>query len=159
MKKSAYDFGCITDRFIRTMIMDIVTTEIELVIGNNKTLLNAIPKLEKDIGGIVHSVRANIKSALQDPLEYQENFLEIKFCTSCGKPMQSGYSLMDEWFCSDECLHQKYTVNEWLAMYAGLDNTDPIECEKAGKMTQEELDEHSEMNDSTCYYTEWEWED
>jgi hypothetical protein len=41
-------------------------------------------------------------------------------------------------------------------MYAGLDNTDPAEVERAAKMTQEELDRLSDENDSQSYYTDWE---
>jgi hypothetical protein len=82
----------------------------------------------------------------------------VRICDECGKVIIEGYCLGggEEYYCSDECLHKNYSNEEFLAMYAGLDNTDPAEVERAAKMTQEELDRLSDENDSQSYYTDWE---
>lgn len=58
----------------------------------------------------------------------------IRRCTECGRIMTEGYCVGggDEYYCSDECLHEHYTPDEW------------------EKMCEEE--------ESECYYTTWEGE-
>ena len=43
----------------------------------------------------------------------------MRKCTKCGKPMVRGYIIHDgeEYYCSDECLHSKYTEAEYLELY------------------------------------------
>lgn len=40
-------------------------------------------------------------------------------CTVCGKPMKCGFCVDDgaEYYCSEECLHEKYTPEEYGKMY------------------------------------------
>lgn len=39
-------------------------------------------------------------------------------CCICGEPMACGYVIdEDEYFCSDGCLHDKYTAEEYDHMY------------------------------------------
>ena len=40
-------------------------------------------------------------------------------CDVCGKVMVSGYCISDgeEYYCSDKCLHTKYTQKEYMKMY------------------------------------------
>lgn len=39
-------------------------------------------------------------------------------CSVCGELMQDGYYVEAfEYYCSDECLHKKYTQEEYLNMY------------------------------------------
>lgn len=104
------------------------------------------------------SVRDAIENTFDLDLEEFMDDIQVRVCDECGKVMTKGYCLGggDEYHCSDECLHKNYSHNEWLAMYAGLDNTDPEEVERASKMSQAELDKLSEENDSQSYYTEWE---
>ncbi len=54
----------------------------------------------------------------------------VRKCTVCGKPMDYGYVINDglEYYCSDECLHTKYSDSEYTNMYL----------------------------DDEAYYTEWE---
>ena len=42
-----------------------------------------------------------------------------RFCTECGKAMNSGYCIDNgcEYYCSEDCLHQHYTEEEYLEMY------------------------------------------
>lgn len=44
-------------------------------------------------------------------------------CDQCSEGMDYGYVINDgeEHYCSDECLHQKYTVDEWAEMSDGDD--------------------------------------
>lgn len=43
----------------------------------------------------------------------------MRRCSICGKPMAEGYcyegGLM--YFCSDKCLHERFTDAEWEALY------------------------------------------
>jgi hypothetical protein len=96
----------------------------------------------------------------KDVLEHPTDSSELKFCDECGRLMHDGFCIGggEEYYCSSECLHKVYTEGEYLAMYAGLDNTDQKECEKALSMTPEELDKLSEENDSQTYFTSWEYE-
>lgn len=113
--------------------------------------------LKKDVNSYT-SVYEAVDNAINSKLDDLVDTVEIRVCDECGKIMTKGYCLGggDDYYCSDECLHKNYSHNEWLAMYAGLDNTDPEEVERASKMSQAELDELSEENDSQSYYTEWE---
>lgn len=44
-------------------------------------------------------------------------------CNCCGKVMTEGFVIEggEEYFCSDECLHSKYTSAEWNEMYGDGD--------------------------------------
>jgi len=59
----------------------------------------------------------------------------MRTCTCCGKEMKEGFVVGggEEHYCSDECLHSKYTSEEW--------------------------DEMSSNEDSDNYWTQWEDED
>jgi len=113
--------------------------------------------LKKNIGdnGSVHEA---VEHAINSKVDDLEDIVEIRVCDECGKLMVEGYCIAggEEYFCSDECLHKNYTPDEWLAIYAGLDNTDPAEVERASKLSQTELDELNEENDSQSYHTAWE---
>ena len=54
------------------------------------------------------------------PLSLSEYFdLEyVRVCTHCGKPMGWGYCIEGgcEYYCSEECMHQHYSEEEWLAL-------------------------------------------
>lgn len=43
----------------------------------------------------------------------------MRTCTHCGKSMTNGYCIDNgcEYYCSDECLHEHYTEEEYLEMY------------------------------------------
>lgn len=81
---------------------------------------------------------------------------DSRYCDTCGKEMREGYLIAggEEYYCSDECL--PYSRGEWLAIYAGLDNTDPKEVERAKTLSHDELNHLSDVNDSQSYYTTWE---
>ena len=40
-------------------------------------------------------------------------------CSHCGKGMREGYCINagEEYYCSDECLHEHYTEEEYLELY------------------------------------------
>ena len=59
----------------------------------------------------------------------------MRICSACGKPMTSGYCIHDgeEYYCSDECLHEYFSEEEYLALY--------------------------DKGEGDSYWTEWECED
>lgn len=90
-------------------------------------------------------------------LEHPRDCEILHFCDECGKVMFEGYSLTgDEYYCSDECLHQNYSQVEYLAMYSGLDHTCEKALQRVENMTDEELDSMHESSGSECFWTEWE---
>lgn len=160
-KKSAYEYFAgdlkAMDRFVRTIVDDVFRNAHDEWEVKNRKFVKDNPKLWEEIGKkLFYEPMERLKTALMNPVD--EEFDNMRFCDDCGKPFEEGYCLdAEEYYCSEECLHKHYTRGQWLAMYAGLDNTDPQEVKKALKMTQEELDEASEENDSQCYWSSWEW--
>lgn len=59
----------------------------------------------------------------------------VRKCSQCGKEMNEGYCIHDVevYYCSDECLEQNMTHEEFLELYAN--------------------------GEGDSYYTEWEEED
>lgn len=58
--------------------------------------------------------------AIKEMLVNLSNYLfdHIRVCSVCGKVMQEGYVTENlEYFCSDKCLHTKYSEEEWAEMY------------------------------------------
>jgi hypothetical protein len=104
------------------------------------------------------SVYEAVDNAINSKLDDLEDTVEIRICDECGKIMVEGYCIDGgmEYYCSDECLHKNYTREQWLAIYAGLDDNDPAEVERASRISQAELEDLSEMNDSQSYHTTWE---
>lgn len=49
----------------------------------------------------------------------EEDCLQEKICSECGKHMNSGYCIENglEYYCSDECLHKNYTDEEYEQLY------------------------------------------
>ena len=49
--------------------------------------------------------------------ETQEN--TSRKCSHCGKEMSVGYCVHggEEYYCSDDCLHEHYSEEEYLALY------------------------------------------
>lgn len=48
----------------------------------------------------------------------QEKLEDLRRCDICGKVMNEGFLIDDnEYFCSEECLHKKYSEEEYLEMY------------------------------------------
>ena len=47
------------------------------------------------------------------------DFVFVRVCSHCGKPMGWGYCINggSEYYCSDKCLHQHYTEEEFEQMY------------------------------------------
>ncbi len=82
----------------------------------------------------------------------------LRYCDVCGRNMSEGFVINggEEYYCDEECLHTEYSKGEYLAMYAGLDNTDEAEVARALAMSQDELDALSEKNDSQTYWSTFE---
>ena len=70
----------------------------------------------------IPGTRELVKDAedIQKMLDELSNYLfdHVRICTVCGKAIQEGYITENyEYFCSDECLHTKYSEEEWTEMY------------------------------------------
>lgn len=74
----------------------------------------------------------------------------IRRCTECSKPMKEGYLVGQgaQYYCSDECLHKHYTLQEWNRLCC--QNGDEDICN-----TPDYNWESKEISDEN-YYTEWE---
>lgn len=46
-------------------------------------------------------------------------YIDIPVCSVCGKPMTSGFCISngEEYYCSRDCLHEKYTDEEYDVIY------------------------------------------
>lgn len=60
----------------------------------------------------------------------ERNDENIRQCDVCNKYMVEGYLVDTEYYCSETCLHTKYTEKEWLELY-------------------------DDGNSDNCYWTEW----
>jgi hypothetical protein len=149
-KKTAFDCGKDSEAVVLTIVREAIgMVFVEYMVNNREGMTF------NEAHAIAGRVVEQVKAGLEDPEDYSS---EIHFCSECGKLMREGYSLVDEFYCSDDCLSKHYTTGEYLAMYAGLDNTDPSEVQRAEDMSHEELEESNLENDSSCCYTEWEVE-
>ncbi|ADY13668.1 hypothetical protein [Sphaerochaeta globosa] len=125
---------------------------------NNEQLMlleRLVKVLKKDLGEhetIYDAVEAAINSKVDD----LEDVLEIRICTECEALMVEGYCIDggSEYYCSDTCLHEHYSREEYDAMCAGLDPTDEEELETLRSSTEEELEEMRGGSDT--YFTSWE---
>jgi len=122
----------------------LVMQRLDKLFNENKTEFKTIEEAQEKV----------LDSMVEDILD----LVEIRVCSECDEIMTEGFCIGggEEYYCSSHCLNQHYTEQEWMAIYAGLDNTDPAEVERASKMSDEELEESNEENDSQSYYTTWE---
>jgi hypothetical protein len=146
-RTNTFDFGKDTPEIIRRIARDAMGDVMEDAISFTTLSLHD-----------AFDISNKFEEKLDELIDHPERCDSIRRCDECGKLMFEGYCLGggEEYYCSDECLHENYSHEEFLAMYAGLDNTDPAEVERASKMSQEELDRLSDENDSQSYYTDWE---
>lgn len=84
--------------------------------------------------------------------------LGLHFCTHCKQYMKSGYSINgDEFYCSDDCLHEHYTREEYLALYTGVGYQEEDVLRMIPTLSQSEIDQLHEENNPDIYWTEWEY--
>ena len=59
------------------------------------------------------------KSESSSRITYTYIYTEGRSCEKCGKHLTAGYVINDgeEYYCSDKCLHTKYTDSEYSGMY------------------------------------------
>ena len=145
------------DVFIRTLILDIVSEEFYKFELYNEDLLKLVPSVKEKLSTLEDAIENRIKQGLEDPTkDYYDN---IRICSECGTPFDDGYMIGAgfEYYCSDECLHKHYTPEQYLALYAGLDESDPEEVKRAVEMSDEERNAEHEASGSECFWTQWEW--
>lgn len=78
-----------------------------------------------------------------------EELENIRRCKICGKPMLEGYFCNDQFYCSDECLHKDWTIDDINEMMYQLK-----EGERLSDLSDAEKDYRFYTQD-VCYYTEW----
>lgn len=67
----------------------------------------------------VHGIIPEIKIKHHQPNEAKIKPLELRKCSHCGKEMSVGYCIRggEEYYCSDDCLHEHYSEEEYLELY------------------------------------------
>ena len=72
-------------------------------------------------GLLIWLLEGAVKSQRQAFLEWFD-INSIKVCDQCGKFITEGY-IVEDWlyFCSDECLHKRYTQSQYDALYENDD--------------------------------------
>ena len=75
-------------------------------------------------------IKGAIQQAQQDVLKefsdlIDKHNLPIRICTHCNKPMIQGYCINDgdSYFCSKECLDEKFTQSEQEELEIGSDSS------------------------------------
>ena len=101
-------------------------------------LANAILTQEKD--GCYIKVKVNNKAQLEKIMEAAEQ--KIRYCNSCGKPMDSGFTDGNKSWCSADCV-ETYLATKYDNWYVVNSNIDG---------TTFETDDNT-----TIYYKEWKW--
>jgi hypothetical protein len=148
------------ERFIRTMLSETIKNHVRRFLDGHRA---EVPVESKLYSGLLWdmdvSLNEDIKKLFDDPRSMDWD--EIRFCSECGEPMEEGYLLYggDSYYCSDDCLFKNHTKDEWRAMYAGYDYTDPEDLELVRGMTDEEVSAEGSENMETTCYTQWQWED
>ena len=118
-----YDNGALVLGNIKDVIKQIETEmkkDIDMCFVDQEELLKDLKELE-DVADIV---MVNYDNPMGYSIDYwssndivkQEN---KRYCSICGKEMTEGYYNEDEfqYYCSDECLHQDYTDEEYNKLY------------------------------------------
>lgn len=88
---------------------------------NNKEVLtfdNIESYLNKKDDNSISSYKGNTIDDIESEVSRQL-FEGYRICAHCGDVMRQGYIVGDgyEYYCSDSCLHEHYTPEEWERMY------------------------------------------
>lgn len=102
-------------------VMDVLRLE---VLASSE-LIDYFHHLVKEHGGIsekdIREFMTDyvIKHSNMEPLIDNLELEHIRVCSECGKPMYEGYCIEDgaEYYCSDECLHQNMSENQYQKLY------------------------------------------
>jgi hypothetical protein len=149
IKKSALDFGGDVRSLILTLVNAAINEEVNRWNKDRHVFRTPIDQF-----ALIQSMMKQVTAYIDAP----EECVETQVCSNCGRPMAKGFVINDgeEYYCSEECLHKRYSKLEYLALYAGLDHTDENVLKGVEQLTDEELDVLSEKNDSGTFMTEWE---
>lgn len=70
---------------------------------------------------LVKDLRMSEKEAIEALVEWTKTYdpSEYRICEKCGKAMEDGFVFGDgtAYYCSEECLHQDYTDEEYQKLY------------------------------------------
>ena len=112
----------------------------KLILNAHKVeLINATLTQEKDDCYI--KIKVKTKEQLEDIMKAAKQ--KIRFCSICGKPMDIGFTDMNQYWCSVDCVetHLAKTYDNWFVITSNIDGT------------TFETDE----GDTGIYYKEWNW--
>ena len=98
--------------------MNVVEEKIKQVISwyDNPKEYNLDKLTNEDISIIAERLleHYDVEEIIREDLE---NYAS-RICQKCGKIVKKGYVTGDfKYYCSDECLHQDYTEEEWAKLY------------------------------------------
>lgn len=105
--------------------------------------------IEDDYNGSLDAEECNTEAEWDAIIDSFKAYIEAngvkyaRMCDKCGKGMNDGYFANDEYYCSDECLHQEYSKKEWEELTT-----------KAIK--DEEYFFRIPIDNDSYYWTEWE---
>lgn len=101
------------------MLMKIRKYEIKVYLENLRrsgkvNMFGAAPYLAKEFGLSTEQAISELTEWMQDyePTDY-------RVCKVCGKAMSTGFCIGDgyEYYCSESCLHEIYTEEEYQDLY------------------------------------------
>lgn len=116
---------------------------------------NHMKKLE-ELQGLMTEVNKLVKESNISKCEVEtivktleDEGLDVRICTNCGELMDEGYIVNGgvEYYCSDKCLHEEITADEWQKLTAYLTEAD--------KRTEEQEAWFKEYGDTDSYWTQW----
>ncbi len=123
-------------------------------VGNDDDYLISTHELEIDInlsigvGKYYDPIHSDTDEAIT------ENDEEYRICTVCKKKMRSGYVINggEEYYCSDECLHRRYSPDQWDELYDN-GNSDSYWTEwKEGKLPEIEVTKKPSNGENKRYH-------
>lgn len=149
IEKSALDFGGDVRSLILTLINAAINEELNRWNKDRHVFRTPIDQF-----ALTQSMMKQVTEFIDSP----DECVETQVCSYCGRTMAKGFVINDgeEYYCSEECLHKRYSKLEYLALYAGLDHTDENVLKGVEQLKDKELDALSEINDSGTFMTEWE---
>lgn len=130
------------------MIISLILKQIE----NTNNYMKKLEGLQELMTKVNELVKENniSKCEIETIIEaLEDEGLEVRTCTNCGELMDEGYIVNGgvEYHCSDECLHEEVTAEEWKKLTAYLTEED--------KRTEEQQAWFEEYGVTESYWTQW----
>lgn len=102
---------------IANQILSMDYKTIENTCYNMRLFADVFELLEEHINDEIITLKYNPMGSWYIDEEEQEQHKRV--CSHCGKYMNEGYCIENglEYYCSDECLHKRYTEEEYNELY------------------------------------------